>query len=71
MMTLIDSDSKLKKRIFENIKIVMDLETQLDNTFKSNKICTLSALGIGSIIRGSQKNILKQIRDDIDTIIKN
>ena len=71
MMTLIDSDSKLKKRIFENIKIVMDLETQLDNTFKSNKICTLSVLGIGSIIRGSQKNILKQIRDDIDTIIKN
>ena len=49
----------------------MDLETQLDNTFKSNKICTLSALGIGSIIGGSQKNILKQIRDDIDTIIKN
>ena len=70
-MTWIDRDSKFKKRIFKNIKIVMDLETQLDNTFKSNKICTLSALRIGSIIRGSQKNILKQIRDDIDTIIKN
>lgn len=70
-MTWIDRDSKFKKRIFKNIKIVMDLETQLDNTFKSNKICTLLALGIGSIIRGSQKNILKQIRDDIDTIIKN
>ena len=70
-MKWIERDSKFKYIIFKNIKIVMDLETQLDNTFKSNKICTLSALGIGSIIRGSQKNILKQIKDDIDTIIKN
>lgn len=70
-MSWIDSNSKLKKRIFKNIKIVMDLEIQLDITFKSNKICTLSALGIGSIIRGSQKDILKQIRNDIDKIIKN
>ncbi len=69
-MIFVDNDIKLKKRIFENMKIVMELETQLDNTFKNNKTCVLAALGIGSVIKDSQRNILKQIRDDIDKIIK-
>ena len=56
-MIFIDNDTKLKKRIFENMKIVMELETQLDNTFKSNRTCTLAALGIGSVIKCSQRNV--------------
>lgn len=68
-MTFLDNDTNIKKRIFDNIKTVMELEVMLDKTFKSKKINTLSALGIGSVIKESQRNILKQVRDDIDKLI--
>lgn len=68
-MTFLDDDTNIKKRIFDNIKTVMELEVMLDKTFKSQKINTLSALGIGSVIKESQRNILKQVRDDIDKLI--
>ena len=68
-MTFPDSDSTLKNRIFNNVRIVMKLEAMLDKTFKSNKIDALSALGIGSVIKEHQRNILKQVRDDIDKFI--
>ncbi len=68
-MTFFDSNTNIKRRIFNNIKIVMKLEGMLDKTFKSKKINTLAALGIGSVIRKSQHNILKQVRDDIDNLI--
>lgn len=70
-MTFLDSDSKLKTQIFDKLKIAMELEAMLDKTFKSNKISTLSALGIGSVIKESERNILKQVRDDIDKLIAN
>lgn len=68
-MTFFDDDTKIKRRIFNNIKIVMKLEDMLDKTFKSKKINTLSALGVGSVIKESERNILKQVRDDIDKLI--
>lgn len=68
-MTFFDDDTNIKRRIFNNIKIVMKLEDMLNKTFKSKKINTLSALGIGSVIKESERNILKQVRDDIDKSI--
>lgn len=68
-MIFLGDDTNIKKRIFNNIKTVMDLEAMFDKTFKSKKINALSAIGIGSVIKESQRNVLKQIRDDIDKLI--
>ena len=68
-MTFVDGDTNIKKRIFDNIKIVMELENMLDKTFKSSEINALSAMGLGSIIKKSQCSVLKQVRDDIDKFI--
>lgn len=68
-MNFFDSDSNLKSRIFDKMKNAIELEAIIDGTFKSNKISTLYALGIGSVIKKHQRNILKQVQDDIDKFI--
>ena len=48
----------------------MELENKLQSVFgEKSKMNTLNALAVGSVIIDSQKNILKQVRDDIDRFI--
>ncbi len=69
-MALNNKGTELKKRIFENINIVIDLENKLQSVFgEKSTINTLNALAVGSVIIDSQKNLLKQVRDDIDRFI--
>ena len=66
-----DNDKSIKIRIFDGIKVVMELEAMLNETLRSNKANAITSLMLGSIIKKSQKNILRQVRDDIDKFISN
>lgn len=50
----------------------MELETALNNVFGNNsKINALAALAIGTSIKKRQKNVLRKVRNDIDTFTEN
>lgn len=71
-MVQLDKDWDIKKRIFDGVKLAMELETALNNVFGNNsKINALAALAIGTSIKKRQKNVLRKVRNDIDTFIEN
>lgn len=71
-MVQLDKDWDIKKRIFDGVKLAMELETALNNVFGNNsKINALVALAIGTSIKKRQKNVLRKVRNDIDTFIEN